>query len=509
MKAEDLFDKLTDVDEKYIKQSRTYPKKTGKWISTIAAGLAACLILGIFVSINNTSIPSAPGEPIVIEQLTVITLDSANTPFLRLLFNFDADMMRYSGNPWYEEAELDTLPVMALPLVDLSLDERTSIGMAMLEAFESELGILGTMLIEFPGGGQVVDMAREQGPIVVIEVSPLGSVVIWFDPRLPFVRGDLDPPEQGFPLPEDMVFFSRYPSLEAVEYIIERFAPILNMESPTAVIDLHSAFMNLPRMYGHSIFDDAGENLTERILNYHFSRVHVDANNMSDTPELMSMSFSGPLRGIIGYYPIITMEEARERLLLGYYLSGVTERPREENIAYVELTYRACPAFQFSIPVYEFIVRLSPNYILALHEQNALEIQIHGMFEIPSELQIYGVFQVPAIADEYLYWLGQTPTIPERNFYVNVDSNELDRVRRSLVTQERAQPVTKEEAAEIIRGIWEEIENPIWTMENIIIFEPGQHVIGARAQLLLAEGTVRLTFRRVGEAWKLASYTIE
>ena len=87
-------------------------------------------------------------------------------------------------------------------------------------------------------------------------------------------------------------------------------------------------------------FYDVTEDLTQNILNYNF-------NLTTFTPDIETGNlwiyrvYQQDLRDVIGYYPIISADEAQILLCRGYYGTNVPEEFRgKEYIAKRELVYR-------------------------------------------------------------------------------------------------------------------------------------------------------------------------
>ena len=91
----------------------------------------------------------------------------------------------------------------------------------------------------------------------------------------------------------------------------------------------------------------------------------------------------------MGDYPLISVEEARTRLINGHYqTSAPVEFPGEDAIAKVELIYRTGGQEEVFLPYYRFYVLL-PS----------------GAKGVPPEdsetgLKNYGAYYVPALSDD-------------------------------------------------------------------------------------------------------------
>lgn len=87
---------------------------------------------------------------------------------------------------------------------------------------------------------------------------------------------------------------------------------------------------------------------------------------------------------MVGEYPIITAEEAKEFLRKGNYITTAPyEMPGEEFIGKVELVYRAGERERYYMPYYRFYVELP---------EAAMD----------DGLKAYGAYYVPAVESAYL-----------------------------------------------------------------------------------------------------------
>ena len=138
----------------------------------------------------------------------------------------------------------------------------------------------------------------------------------------------------------------------------------------------------------------------QAILNYNFRAMNLAIGSETDSGNgdtLWLIWLHCPdLTQKAGDYPILSLEEARELLLEGRYLTTVPENYRreglrEEDIALEELVYRTEDMQEYFMPFYRFLVELpeDPNVPMA------------------QGLTTYGAYYVPAIPEEYLEDVGE------------------------------------------------------------------------------------------------------
>ncbi len=136
---------------------------------------------------------------------------------------------------------------------------------------------------------------------------------------------------------------------------------------------------------------DGADNAFDAILNYNFKTAvfYVKGSSvritLGDTPDMLEC---------MGFYPVITAQEARSMLLEDYEKKDKSdvfpEQLSEENIAYVELVYRETNGTLYGetagagyyLPYYQFMIRLDDAQEGALHR--------------------YGILYIPAVAPEYI-----------------------------------------------------------------------------------------------------------
>ena len=91
----------------------------------------------------------------------------------------------------------------------------------------------------------------------------------------------------------------------------------------------------------------------------------------------------------LGDYPLISVAEAKEKLLDGQYQTSVpVPMPGEKYIAKVELVYRSGPKEETLLPYYRFYVELQDGNGWQMTQSNGLKT--------------YGAYYVPAIQDDYI-----------------------------------------------------------------------------------------------------------
>ncbi|MCL2361957.1 MAG: hypothetical protein FWC73_09115 [Defluviitaleaceae bacterium] len=190
----------------------------------------------------------------------------------------------------------------------------------------------------------------------------------------------------------------------AIQHLVSMYLPHIFPGTPTPTQAEITLDIGGPRTYYHYRFFDSGGSPTDAILAFNFEWIEI-LTFLSDRPQWMVLS-TFPQRQAeslqLGYFPIITSEEAREMLLEGYFISerGDIEWPGRDAAlaASVELVYHTTDT-DVIMPMYRFLIA---------------DIATPWMGEIPGEWQAFGRYYVPAVHRDYLEPMTRRAT-PERS----------------------------------------------------------------------------------------------
>ena len=90
----------------------------------------------------------------------------------------------------------------------------------------------------------------------------------------------------------------------------------------------------------------------KNIINYNFHRIEV---SLDENYNVYSITIHNEnLNNKIGDYPIITVEEAKNRLLEQRYWTSATYPPNQDNISKIELIYKTSNYHKYFAPYYCF-----------------------------------------------------------------------------------------------------------------------------------------------------------
>lgn len=371
--AEKLLEAMGSIDDDLVMEAKA-PRKWRHWAGWAAAACAAAALLAGVMGKQNT--PSREIDP-DLPKLSVQFEESAQG-FEGLMFYDIAESG--DANPWTGDAELDKLPVYrnlaysGIAGAPVYLTEDAMLALAQETANALGETITSTKTEKIGGALYRLHGETETG---YIQVDGNGDI------RIAFTEGAELP--EGYRLADGA---SREKAEAALLWLVDRYSAVTGLADPAADIWTDYTFSGSPstRYKAYSM----GADLTESILNYNFSYVsfsgaysgkvqYIDIRDRLSTAEL------------IGEYPILTVEEAREKLLKGEYLTTVPSdclpegKITADRIAKTELVYRTGSGEETYMPYYRFYV--------AIQEENVT---------MAAGLQNYGVYYVPAVWEEYL-----------------------------------------------------------------------------------------------------------
>ncbi len=408
MKSEKLLEKIGEISEDYIAEANPIAKTIKKrpWIKWGA--LAACLALAIFTVIKiipTNSVEPAPGLGNL--PMLAITGDSGEAMDFEGYAAYDISEI-VNDNPWTETAEISTLPVYQNLL---AYDENYQVSGADFDKMKELLLNVASRLGMDVDNLEITDDAPDEetqaaitekfaktgdsvpegyfSPSTVIledngikiEVSQQMTAKITFEPAIAL------PNEYNF------THYATYKEVVAVaEYLKEEYKDLIGMDDPQVNIyggdyaifsgeDME--IYGSQQAQGYSIeFYDGSKDITTQIINYNFNRVAFYCNDNGKLS--LARVFLPDLSGKVGNYPIITVDEGKELLKNGNYVTTVPEEfPGLEYVAKVELVYRTSGTEQYFMPYYRFYVEL-PD------------------IERENGLKTYGAYYVPAVKGEYI-----------------------------------------------------------------------------------------------------------
>lgn len=298
---------------------------------------------------------------------------------------YDASELE-NDNPWNENMEIITLPVYRNKAYDSSgagvpkgLDEKE-----MRSLLDSAVSSLGVEVIST----EVFTEEEKDGNPIPTEIrakTNRGEINVFADGEISYFL-----PDGGLALPDEYSFTRGSTTADeahkAISYLSDIYSDLLDYETPTAVSwGDYNIYGEYHRRY--IVYDSSGNNI-EDIINYNLrsASFYPDDNGKLDIVRTHDYLKAAEK---IGDYPIVSVNEAKRRLLAGNYFTSVPRAmPGERNIAKAELVYRSGYFAKMLMPYYRFYVLL-PN------------LEVNGA-AASNGLKHYGAYYVPAIADEYI-----------------------------------------------------------------------------------------------------------
>ncbi|MBQ6867287.1 MAG: hypothetical protein IJO16_01265 [Clostridia bacterium] len=360
-----LLDIIGQTDEKYIAEAENYKRRPIVKIGAIAACLALAIIGAMFPWSTGKKPISASTE--ATNAYYEIPTTASDLPMLSIIDRHDSmgfeGFMAYdiseivSNNPWREDIELETLPVF----------ENTA-------EYNSHYEIIGS---DFP--------AEEFKKEVASRMKPDGAEIGYHYPWNVYINFD-----EPVSLPDEYVFEHHMSYDEAentAKYLLEQYSDLIAFEEPT--VDIYYGDYNIYGQQSHDIsFYEGKGDYVEDILAFNFNRVTF---HQQDDGKLMSISVLAEdyfTMSKLGDYPIISLDEAKEKLKNGQLITTVP-RDFEFDLSKplkCELIYRAGHLDEIYMPYYRFYVELE------------------GFENKGSEfgLKNFGAFYVPAVEEKYI-----------------------------------------------------------------------------------------------------------
>ena len=393
MKAEDISEAMNNINEDFIESAneRRKPKSRKsawiKWVSA-AAAIAVFAFAGAKAFIPNR--PEQNDNPVggteseygsELPILEYVESSAAAYGFEGYLAYEISELE--NGNPWNEKMVFDALPVFRNNSFNEVGIAYPGIGEeAMLKKLNSITGsehgeIEYSRVGDFSSGSGIpddfVDRIEADFGNHTIEIQSTGTIVVTYNGF------------DGEELPEDISFTytetSEGDAYRAISYICQNYCDFLDKGNTTFVTSGDYTFDGeFSRNY--RIYDFSGDEISD-MLNFSFNEIQLAPN---DEGKLMLIRVNDKLSCAekIGDYPIISLEEAKDMLLDGGYITTVPyEMPGKKYIAKAELIYRSGTGENIWMPYYRFLVELPE-----MAQENGLKN--------------FGAYYVPAVKAEFI-----------------------------------------------------------------------------------------------------------
>lgn len=410
---------LGDVRDDLIPDAEGKKKKSGTPLKLAAgAAVTAAAVAGLFAVRNigdiidlikdnqgehgtDTEISFNPPS----DELPKISRGEISGGFEVYLYH---DISEYANmSPWNESIQLSELPVYKNlayngDTIPIYFDEAEMTKMA-----ENAAEALGLSVSEIEGHyyGKNEDNLYGITAVCGGEAFGLETVKISVDSdggiRVDFVSLPLDGgSEYGLPIPEEYILevgnseSSDSEAVKTVNYLTDRFKNLLGFKNPSPDTyngDYQSDLFSCVSYRKYAAYDKS-ENIAESIVNYSLVRAAFsgNSNNMLGYISLDNCLSSSEY---MGDYPVISLEEAKNKLMVGDFISILGEddvkcgKFGEDVIVKTELVYLSSGQEYFQ-PFYKFFVELNETPHGSPYDESLIP---------------YGAFYVHAVKDECFF----------------------------------------------------------------------------------------------------------
>lgn len=379
MNGKDLFEKITDIDDELILNVDKNTKNNLKYIKF--ASLVACFA----VIISAVAIFEKNINHDTFIDLPTISIDDTTVGMgMEAYIAYEiSDLV--NANPWSEISNIEYLPVFKNQVL---IDENYKIQENNTETMEN-------LLLEFAKRLEMEDVTMKILPYN--ETSRYiydENYEVKIDQALTVIITFLNPIEINSCISSFNGNFEE--KTQAGESFIEEFSEIfeiLGVKSPVLNVNGGNFTFTGEQIFNTAFFEGS-ENLTQSILNYNFKFVQILENVDSDLQEIAIIQTD--LSEKIADYPIISIDEAKEYLKNGNYVTSVPyEFSDISNIESVELIYKNSVYNEYFIPYYKFLMYLPEE-------------------KLENGLKSFGAYYVPAIDEKYIEYKLDLPQENDR-----------------------------------------------------------------------------------------------
>ena len=394
-KNERLLQQLGDVNDKFIAEANPKsPKNRIKWALIGAMGTAAA---GIIIWQGVKNIPDKKSEKSVSEtkKYGEIIEFPENTGELEIIRTTDPGgggmgfegFMAYDvstlldGNPSRENCEFTELPVFIEPSNEIyshgnlpvyTMDE-------MEERLKDVAGLLTdeefTPVDRHPNGDYYKAKA---GNIKLSMYSYSSRIYIEFENSV-----DL-PPEYDICNTTDKDHAER-----SLEYLGEKYRDVIRMDNPTPTVFTDFDIYNEP-LTTFALYDNSEDPLTA-LINYNLRKVYFYGGRKLST---ISIYNNYDYKEFAGMYPVISYDEAYEKLISGDYYTTVWDEHylpdgiNTDEIFFTGISYNRTNDYKYTLPYYRFLIELHPERT--------------GDMKLADGMREFGAYYVPAVSPDYL-----------------------------------------------------------------------------------------------------------
>lgn len=416
-KNERLMEQLGEVDDKFIAEAAPETKTRKNPVKFAVIGTMAAAAAGVVLWQSVKNIPDRKPDKIVPDEeksyseriefpentgeLPIIHTQNGETGGMGFegFWAYDVSEL-LDGNPSRENCEFTELPVFIEPSNEIY--SHGDFPVYTMDEMEERLKDIAGLLTDeefipvdrHPNG----EYYKAEAGDISLSMTCYGRIGIEFGTAV-----DL-PDEYGV-----YHMKGKEQAIKSLDYLGEKYRDIIQMDNPTP-----SLFTDYD-IYGNSnttyrLFDNSDDLLTA-LMNYNFRDVYfceeeiqIDAPDKHDNP-YDAYEYTGDLTSIYlnddfsyeefaGMYPVISYDEAYDKLIGGDYYTTVWEEEylpdgiNTDDIFFTGISYKRTADYKYTLPYYRFLVELHPERT--------------GDYAFSDGMKEYGAFYIPAVSPDYL-----------------------------------------------------------------------------------------------------------
>ena len=268
-----------------------------------------------------------------------------------------------NANPWNENISLAALPVFRV-----KNDTPENKLKELITATAEKLNLKG--FGSFLNDGDMIFSENESKKITSTDTD----IAVYFKKA------------EKLPKKYNFGYYASYKDMKkSAEYLKNKYSALF--KDGKYILNLYGGDCDIygRQSYNISFYKDS-DDIVQKIINYNFYKTYFTPN---DNGELEQISADLPNLGdIIGNYPVISPDKAKELLYDGKYVtSAPTAIKKGDKTAQTELVYRFAPWEKYYIPYYRFLVAEESTGNESLEKQG---------------FKSYCAYYVPAVNEKYI-----------------------------------------------------------------------------------------------------------
>lgn len=178
-------------------------------------------------------------------------------------------------------------------------------------------------------------------------------------------------------------------AVRSLQYLGEKYKNIIRMDDPTPIVFTDFSIYNEP-LTTFALYDNSEDPLTA-LINYNLRKVYFYGGKNLST---ISVYDDYDYKEFAGMYPVISYDEAYDKLIGGDYYTTVWEEEylpdgiNTDEIFFTGISYKRTADYKYTLPYYRFLVELHPERT--------------GDYAFSDGMKEYGAFYIPAVSPDYL-----------------------------------------------------------------------------------------------------------